>query len=293
MPGSTLTSQCQLSPKSDASCLSIRQSNQLQRQSSRWLNLSTTLWAISIRGISCSDTDEYLSGLSSFLDVMEWKMTGKVNDEEFTFLYSEWKKHSYPQLGSGSDESQPCSYVPDIQRIRQILLLRNASEEDLSQFIGYVIHESNMTLLNIPISYQMRNSTMRNVSNLELCSDSWLILCESLFFSLDVMGYGFLQFDDILFFCGCLIIGTFSTDKLVKGQYPELVMTNLTATATQLMKDIDCDHQDCNHYDGISSHITLPTFESYFLRRGIGCIALKALIQVLCETHYIISTANL
>ena len=277
--------KCRFLTNSEPSHLALRLPNQLQGQSSRWLNLSKALWAISMRPVPSVDVDEYLSKFTSLLDVMEWKISGQINHDEFTFLYSEWLKHSYALREPDSHVVLSCYYVADIQLIRQTLLLRNCSEEELNLFIGYVIHENSLTLIDTPISYQMRSSTMRNMSNLELCSDSWLFLCESLFFSLDTLGYGYLQFDEIVFFCGCLAIGTSSTDTSIYDPCSELEKTDLTAMAVLLMKGILRETNDylsdsSDDYNSRASYITLPMFESYHLRKGISYMALKALTQV-------------
>ena len=277
--------KCGFLSNSDAGQITLRHSNQLQGQSSRWLNLSKTLWAISMRKVPFVDADEYQSKFTSLLDVMGWKMSGEINHSEFTFLYSEWMKHSYDPGEHDSNVIQSCFNIADIQIIRQTLLMRSNSEEDLNLYIGCIIHENSLTLIDTPISYQMRSSTMKNMSNLELCSDSWLFLCESLFFSLDTLGYGYLQFDEIVFFCGCLAIGTSSTDISIYDPSPELATTDLTAIAVLLMKDFlggtnyTSFDSSCN-YSSEVSYITLPIFESYHLRKGISYTALKALTQV-------------
>ena len=265
-----------------SSHLSIKQSNQLQKQSSRWLNLSKTLRYLLLEDTFYATAEDDNSGLSSFFDVMEWRVTGKVTETEFTFLYSEWMKQNGSLSRSDTDQFKTKSRPPDIHSIRQILLDRSCTEKDLTRFVGLLLHENNLNLINIPISYTMRDCPIRNHSNLELCNESWLTLCESLFFSIDILGHGYIKFDEISFFCGCIAIGYYSSGSLNLDDIPELELTPLTATAIQFIRDANDDETEgfSDKRDRSTSSISLPCFKRYLLEKGIGLTALGALLQV-------------
>ena len=265
--------------------LSMKQSNQLQKQTSRWLNLSRTLWSLVVKDSFYDQIDGSDGELRSFFDVMEWKLGGKISDEEFSLLYAEWMKQS--QKTGRSDYSKDFP-VSDTQVIRQITLDRHCTEKDLFNYIGMLLHENNVNLADIPISYTMRDYPHRNYSNLELCDDSWLTLSESLFFSLDVLGHGQLQFDQIFFFCGCLIIGNLSANAGNAENLPELQLAALAGMAIQLMKDIKTEGHTATQQsqsqstDDVSSvtPVSLPCFKLHLLHKGLGTTALSALLQV-------------
>jgi hypothetical protein len=207
---------------------------------------------------------------------------GKVTEAEFTFLYSEWMKQN--DSHSRSERNSP---PPDIHSIRQILLDRSCTEKNLTRFVGLLLHENNLNLINIPISYTMRDCPIRNHSNLELCTESWLTLCESLFFSIDTSGHGCLKFDEVYFFCGCIAIGYHTSGSfnlnLDDTPIPELELTALTATAIQFMRDANDDETEGfpDKRDRSTTSISLPSFKRYLLDKGIGLTALGALLQVM------------
>lgn len=267
---------------SSNSHLSIKQSNQLQKQSSRWLNLSKTLRYLLLEDTFYATSEDDNSGLSSFFDVMEWRMTGKVTETEFSFLYSEWMKQNGSRSLSDTNQLKAKSRSPDIHSIRQILLDRSCKESDLTRFVGLLLHENNLNLINIPISYTMRDCPIRNHSNLELCNESWLTLCESLFFSIDILGHGYIKFDEVFFFCGCIAIGYHTSGSPNLDDIPELELTALIDTAVQFIRDANDDDTEGfpDNQGRCTSSISLPSFKRYLLEKGIGLTALGALLQV-------------
>lgn len=56
-------------------------------QNVRWLNLTAAFWALVIMDAQRAvDKD----GVSNFFEVMKWRAHGRITEEEFTALYSEW-----------------------------------------------------------------------------------------------------------------------------------------------------------------------------------------------------------
>lgn len=185
--------------------LSPSHSLMLQRQSVRWLNLSSTFWALIVMDANRTvDKD----GVVNFFEVMKWRAHGTITAEEFTALYIEWiGKFNVANNYQNSSKKVPRSNV-GLFTIRQILLENRCSESDLDLYIGMLIHETNLNLLNVTISYVTKSSSQKqNSSILEICTKKWLSISEELFFCLDTPGYGVLRFDEIFFFSSCLAIG--------------------------------------------------------------------------------------
>ena len=137
----------------------------------------------------------------------------------------------------------------------------------MNDYIGLLLNESNLNFINVPISYAMRDFNLRNDSNLELCNKEWLTLCESLFFTLDVHGNGYLNFDEAFFLCGCLVIGSLSADSVVE-KIPGLELSALAAMTTQFMKEVNENfsmNMSNEHF-----FIYLTAFKQYFISKGIG-----------------------
>jgi hypothetical protein len=199
--------------------LSPSHSLMLQRQSVRWFNLSSTFWALTVMDANRAvDKD----GVVNFFEVMKWRAHGTITAEEFTALYIEWiGKFNTVTIYQNSSKKVPRSNV-GLFTIRQILLENRCSESDLDLYIGMLIHETNLNLLNVTISYLTKSpGPKQNSSILEICTKKWLSLSEELFFCLDTPGYGVLRFDEIFFFSSCLAIGLqgWSDESEVSFQY--------------------------------------------------------------------------
>ena len=256
---------------------SIKQSSQVQKQTSRWLGLSRTLWSLTVEDSSYATVDGDFSGLRSFFDVMEWKTQGKINDEEFSFLYFEWMRQCFKSAESDHDNVETAGCRPDLQFIRQLLIDMDSTEKHINDYVGLLLKESNLSFINVPISYAMRDYNLRNESNLELCSKEWLTLCESLFFTLDILGNGYLSFDETFFLCGCLVVGSLSADA-VADKISSLDLSTLAAMTTQFMKEVNENFS--MNMRSEKFFIYLPAFKQYLICKGIGSNPLSAVLQV-------------
>jgi len=232
----------------------------LQKQSLRWLNLSTTLWTLII--MDAERIADYNS-TRDFVQVMNWRSHGKINSNEFTALYNEWIGKNLP-LGKDKIDPNKKKNTIGLLSMRQILLDLNISESDLDLFVGMIIHETNVNFLNTPISYLMKqnglkhSSLLKPSSNLEVCTKRWIDLCEELFFCLDTPGYGELRYDEMFFFAGCLTIGLqgWTNEAEIEN---DLSLGVLCATALQMMNDA-----------GATINITSKRHEILDIQRGIG-----------------------
>ena len=264
---------------------SIKQSSQVQKQTSRWLGLSRTLWALVVEDSSYTIVDDDISGLLSFFDVMEWKTQGKVNEEEFSFLYSEWIRQCFKSAEVNYGNAKALGCKPDLQTIRQLLFDMDSSERQINDYIGLLLNESNLNFINVPISYAMRDFKLRNYSNLELCNKEWLTLCESLFFTLDIHGNGYLNFDEAFFLCGCLVIGSLSADSIAEKIHG-LELSTLAAMTTQFMKEVKENFSMNISESDENFFIYLPAFKQFFISKGIGSNPLTALLQVVYQKTF-------
>jgi len=282
----------------------------LQKQSVRWVNLSRTFWLLFVMD-SHRNVDK--SSLTSFYEVMEWRIHNKINEEEFSSLYADWMSKSEP--------IRRRKYTVGIFGTREFLLEKNCRESDLDLLIGMAIYENNKSLLGTPISYLHRNFINSMKSNLEVCGDRWMRLSEELFFLLDTPGYGILRFDELFIFAGCLVIGMegLSNESELED---ELTLTSLTAITLQLMRDAgaainissesyskstnllpsatsrnaNMNPQSNNNSSNKSSKssssslpttgkfsVTLPMFKAFLIRKGLGEVAISTLIGFLQE----------
>jgi hypothetical protein len=231
----------------------VQLSSKFQKQTCRWLNLSKTLLALLVTNISSYDNFQEEGGLVSFFDAIEWKMNTQINEEEFTMLYNEWINHNNTIVGSTNNNEilSDNTLLSNIQFVRQLLIDRNCSESKLDIYITSILHQNNLILTDYPVSYIMRDHIIKNPSNLELCTKKWLFLCEELFFILDILGYGSLKYDDIYFFCGCLVLGSGDQSDVHRN----LELIQLTGIAAQFIIDAT---------DSMYDFVPLPIFKRYF-----------------------------
>lgn len=209
----------------------------LPKQSSRWCQVTETLWSI-----IALDTQRVLdqNNISQFIEVVYWRAHGKITDEEFSVLFTEWMK---PQIvernnnnvsantsNANGGTKKKSSNLLNVMVLRSLIFEKKYAEADLDLFIGIIVHETNTRLLNATISYTNKGSSVTlqspqptfNVSgtvvpkvtftalpsyNLEVVTSKWLELSEELFFLFDTPGYGSLKFDEIYFFMTGVVIG--------------------------------------------------------------------------------------
>jgi len=205
--------------------LSVLNASKLQKQSVRWLNLSATFWYLIVMDTERSVTKD---NLNSFFEVIKWRAHDKINEDEFSVLYSEWIGKS-----TGSNRRG----VVGIFTVRQMLLENSCTESDLDLYIGMIMNEANKYTLHIPINYISKLDSAHNQPHLELVSSKWLSLSEELFFCLDSPGYGVLRFDEIFFLSSCLAIGLqgWQNENDVETIFNNSV---LSAVTLQLMRDM-------------------------------------------------------
>jgi hypothetical protein len=227
--------------------------SKLQKQTCRWLNLSKTLLALLVTNISYDNLQEE-GGLISFFDAIEWKLDGSINDEEFTMLYNEWINHNNTIVDSTKSNKilTDNTSLSNTQFVRQLLIDRNCSESKINIYIASILQQNNLILIDFPVSYIMRDHIIKNPSNLELCTKKWLSLCEELFFALDILGYGSLKYDDVYFFCGCLVLGCGKKNDVDHN----LELIQLTGMAIQFIKDATNSMYD---------YVPLPMFKRYIV----------------------------
>lgn len=236
-------------------------SSVLQKQSVRWLNLSTTLWTLVVM-----DAERIVdrAGLADFLQVMHWRAHGKVSGAEFTALYNEWIGRSLA-YNVRIDAYKKKTGTLGLAQMRMLLLDACCAESDLDLFVGMIVHETNVNFLNTPISYLTASSKHPRLpaseqasANLEVCTKRWIDLSEELFFCLDTPGYGELRFDELFFLSGCLATGLQGWRTEADAE-ADLSLGVLTATTLQLMREA-----------GATISLTSHRQELLALSRGVG-----------------------
>lgn len=210
----------------------------LPRQSPRWCQLTMTLYSLVV--LDTQRNPDILS-LQQFLEVIHWRANGKITEDEFSVLFTEWMKLDKNSDSRSSINSNPNSkrkFFLNLSIFRVLLMEKSYFEADLDLFIGILIHETNLRLTNTTISYMSKAVTGKPIPafNLEVVTRKWLELAEELFFSLDTPGYGSLRFDEIFFLSNCINIGLQGW-KNEQELESDLSITTMTAIALQFMRD--------------------------------------------------------
>lgn len=245
----------------------------LIRQNVRWLHISYTFYSLII--LENSKKNLSLESIGQFIEVINWRAQGKITEEEFSILYSEWMNLPFGGLGSprkkpaahinsmNLSNSPPPPSIPTLDEFRLLLLEKNINESNLDLFIGIIVHEVNSKILNTTINYKMNNTSVNSMSNsshdhtkmkslnnslmqnnndiynnkLEIVTKKWLLLSEELFFLLDISGYGYWKYEECFFFCVniCLNLELFKTMGELEN---DLSLISLNVLTFQLMKDI-------------------------------------------------------
>lgn len=266
----------------------------LLKQSVRWCRLSETLWGL-IVGEAQRSVDR--ESLGNFIEVINWRAQGKISEQEFTHLFSEWigeklrfgismasNTSSSNLRSSGGSNGKQKFFSVNVMVFRQLLSDLKCLERDLDLYVGIVLHEiNNLIFLNAPINFAMGNRDM--IANkdathigLEVCSKNWLSLMDELFFCLDSSGYGQLGFEEIFFFIGCLTVGLHGWADEMEAEM-NLSLGILCARTLQMMRDMDVKiHLAASEKEevkycgfGLGKYVvTLPMLKHYFLKNAIG-----------------------
>jgi hypothetical protein len=70
----------------------------IQKKSTRWLYLTATFWSLIV-----FDSQRVVNkeSLSNFYDVMQWRITGEINEDEFSSLLCEWMNNKSKGVKKG------------------------------------------------------------------------------------------------------------------------------------------------------------------------------------------------
>jgi hypothetical protein len=214
-------------------------SQQLPRQAPRWCQLTVTLYSLVVLD---TQRNPDIQSLQQFLEVIHWRAHGKITEDEFSVLFTEWmkleKNSDTRSVTAGSNLSSKRKFFLNLSIFRIILLQKNYVESDLDLFIGIVLHETNLKLMNTTISYVAKNmgNKLMPSFNLEVVTRRWLELAEELFFSLDTPGYGSLRYDEVFFFCNCVHVGLQNWKNELELE-TDLSITAMTAITIQFIRD--------------------------------------------------------
>lgn len=261
-----------------------------QRLSIRWLNLSSVLFSLCVVDSQRHFIDK--QAFHNFVQVMKWRATGNINEDEFTALYTEWMGRNSNKNNNNKRKQGSIGLFT----LRQVLLENECQQEsEMDLFIGMIVNELNRQILGSPIAFSSAPGR-----NLEISSKRWISLSEDLFFALDSPGYGFLSFDEVFSFVACLTIGLDQmSSSSVEEQADDLSVGMLAASALQLMKDsgvhviISTSNKSINISANSSSltrrdsspmtpsktDISLPMFKYLLVKKGVNEHALALLID--------------
>ena len=215
----------------------------LQKKSVRWLCLTNTFWSTAVYDAHRTVSKEEFS---NFYRVMQWRLHGDINEDEFSSLNREWMNYKSKFIATRTE-------LLGLMGVRQLMIDEERSESDLDLLIGITLNETNRVILNSPISYKYGHAS----STLEVCTQRWLALSEELFFLLDSPGYGSLGFDEVFFLVSAIIVGS-SRGKTDTEVRMSLDLKNIALMTLQLMRE-----------SGVSFHLSWKP-EQGGSNRGIG-----------------------
>lgn len=235
----------------------------LSKQTIRWCQVTATLWSI-----IALDTQRNLdqNSISQFVEVIYWRAHGKITEEEFSVLFSEWMKpqqvantNSNNSTAAVNNNKKKVNNLINVMLLRHLIFEKKYVEADLDLFIGIIVHETNIRLLNSTISYTNKSSlqsppptatmTTPKVTfstfpaySLEVVTSKWLELSEELFFLFDTPGYGSLKYDEIYFFMTGVLIGlqNWKTDLELENT---LQLIHTSSMTLQVMKEFGVNIQ--------------------------------------------------
>lgn len=147
----------------------------------KWQNLSKGIWfAMVVETNPCSNKES----INGFLDALEWLRIGEISDLEFNNLYEAWicekQSEPKPKYYNIIEDQILVSFVS----FRKILMDRKYSIADLESISSILIKEANKIELKK-----------------HYFTPTWLMLIDSLFFSMDLLKSGILTIDDLLLLC--------------------------------------------------------------------------------------------
>ena len=159
----------------------------------RWLNLAHSFWRLAVVPANRAVT---LLAAEHLLEVMEWRIAGKVSSSEFETILTTWLNQSAAPVPQRHQQSLTLS------EFRHVLQERKYTESDLDIMIGMLLHEANRRVANIPVSYLP--GAGGKPAKFEVCTPRWQTLSQELFFMLDTPAHGLLRFDEVFFLTAML-----------------------------------------------------------------------------------------
>ena len=189
----------------------------------RWASLSLVLWgslfrtgatgaapALLIKDVERERKREAAeAAVLSFLDLLEWRVDGRVSPLEFAALYTEWTKIEHAP-------------VP-LDVFRDFLRQRRHDEASLDTCVALLLHQAGLHVLGAAAV---------------MVDAPWLALAEEVYFSLDVRGHGHLGRDEVTFLAACLCVGDTGPHAVAAAAAasgsPHQFSLRVAATAAQL-----------------------------------------------------------
>lgn len=272
-------------------CILSSHMAQFYRCSSRWLQLTHTLWILAVLETERKSADK--EGFANFYQVIRWRAQGLITDVEFSAMFMEWSCMGHKAISQiYSHNTRPTNTSIGLFTLRQILLGNECLDEtDLDLFIGMLINETNKMFIGEPISSFKTNqvSTIipRGRTQVEICSERWIGLVEELFFLLDSPGYGLLSFDDIYFLMACCIIGCRNKtnsddlrDDLSVGMIGAYTVQFLADCGNETLPTANPSKRDRYSGNKYPTYvITLTKFKHILIKKGLSQRVLAALLR--------------
>ena len=252
------------------------------------LPLSFHLITLSLHSLLCVENGRRESmtrvGCERFLDVMEWRLSGKINEAEFRRCWNEWCDggNGGPGLGRKSSDlqhqqKQKMNYhsLP-LSSFRAIVISRSPTLQTLTLYLSLLINETNFQLIQPPIqttsvqqSPHLPIQSSPHMGSIGVTPD-WIAKLESLWWSLDPSGYGLIGPEEIMW-----VVIAREGDMRTSGDgvSDEIDLEYVEAETRGLWEEMITESVgggDKRYVCGGGRMVTLSTWKRWWARRALG-----------------------
>ncbi|GMH86610.1 hypothetical protein TrST_g13903 [Triparma strigata] len=243
----------------------------------RWHAVARSLWL----AIVVETGQVHLESLRNYIDVLQWRAEGQIDEAECAMLTEVYVKKSKGGGGKrrGGDEEEGFSLSPTSKRrgspsnrsgspsrggfsprkskvvtlksTREMFYSIGLSENDLDIFLAIIINEHNKRLLAQSIS------------------GSWIAMCEALFFSLDKQGHGVMGVEEAAFLARCIVLNRLRGAEDLDEEGPS-ASTVVEEVSLRLWNEMQMNSEATTARGQVKGTVTLASFKAFCLRSALG-----------------------
>ena len=277
--------------------------------SGRWHALSRSLWLAIV--VETLQTNE--ESLKSYLQVLQWRAVGQVDEAEMTLLTNIYVSKSVASSSNFVEESMqsiddkglslspkrraahhgsPSS--PSASSANARSPQRGSSSPKRVKVVGLRRFRDILGLeldfseedLDIFVALVINEHNKRLV-NLNRVSPKWLTACETLFFLLDKHGHGSISVDEVCAFTRCIMINSLRKKFGSGVPVDELgwVASSLDSSAKNFLHDMAMESSGTTSRGLVRGTVTLASFKAFCLRNALSDNDLRECSKVLTCLH--------